>query len=115
VKELLKNLDPVMKGLVDKKKNAVCVAIPEQNIELAKSFSNIDATSVVLTKDLNPVDILSHKYLLIVNPDVSLKILEQRLNKRGKIDTSLTNKNVEAKSATKKTEKKEKVAVDNKE
>ena len=84
VKELFKNLSQVMNGLDSKKHNAVCVVVPESDESLRKSFANVDNVQVAVAKDLNPVHILSHKYLLIVNPDVSLKALEERLAKRGK-------------------------------
>jgi large subunit ribosomal protein L4 len=43
-----------------------------------KSFRNISVLDMVFLKNLNPLDVLNHKYLLIENPTESVKFLESR-------------------------------------
>ncbi len=53
-------------------------ALNERNENTEKSFRNIPILEIVFTKNLNPLDILNHKYLVIENPEESVKFLESR-------------------------------------
>ncbi|MBP9748034.1 MAG: 50S ribosomal protein L4 [Candidatus Pacebacteria bacterium] len=46
--------------------------------KIEKSFRNISTLDIVFLKNLNPLDVLNHKYLLIENPTESVKFLEAR-------------------------------------
>jgi len=48
----------------------------ENNIKSFRNFGNLELGNV---KDLNPVDLLNHKYLIITNPEKSFEILEARM------------------------------------
>jgi large subunit ribosomal protein L4 len=50
-------------------------ALPVADEATVKSFRNIGSTKVVNTIELNPVDILTYKYLVISAPEESLKTL----------------------------------------
>jgi len=46
--------------------------------KVEKSFRNIPILEIVFLKNLNPLDVLNHQYLLIENPAESVKFLESR-------------------------------------
>ncbi len=56
-----------------KKKNAAVVALAEKNKDTERSMSNIGNLEVIEARNLHPLTLLSHKYLVIENPEVALK------------------------------------------
>lgn len=60
------------------KKNAAFISLADKNDNALKSFGNLGNLEVGLTKDLNPADVLGHKYLVIENPEKSLATLKAR-------------------------------------
>jgi len=60
------------------KKPKMLTALWERNQKAEKSFRNISSLEIVFLKNLNPMDVLNHKYLLIENPEASVKFLESR-------------------------------------
>ncbi|HUO50673.1 MAG TPA: 50S ribosomal protein L4 [Candidatus Paceibacterota bacterium] len=67
-----------------KRKNAAVIAFAEPTDALKKSFRNIGNISGVAVRDLNPLAVLSAKYLVIENPEAALKIVEARGSKAKK-------------------------------
>lgn len=65
-------------NLAKKRKNTAVVALAEKNINTEKSFSNFGNISMDEVRNINPVDILNYKYLIIENPEKSLEILSKR-------------------------------------
>ncbi len=63
---------------VDTKKPKILMAVYERNANVEKSYRNIPTLDMVFVKNLNPLDILNHKYLMIENPAESVKFLEAR-------------------------------------
>lgn len=57
------------------------LALPERNDEIAKSFRNVASVLVTETRNLNPVDVLTYRYVVLVEPEKSLAVLEQRFAK----------------------------------
>lgn len=55
-----------------KKKNKVIMALDKSNPEISRSFRNIPGTFISPVSNLNLLDILNHKYLVILNPEKSL-------------------------------------------
>ena len=53
-------------------------AIYGRDAKIEKSFRNLASTEIVFVKDLNPLTILNHKYLLIENPEKSVEFLNSR-------------------------------------
>jgi ribosomal protein L4 len=49
-----------------------------RNEKAEKSFRNIPSLEIVFLKNLNPMDVLQYKYLLIENPEEAVKFLELR-------------------------------------
>ena len=66
--------------LAGKKQTAV-VAFAEQNPTALRAIRNLPQVEVVHTKDINPVDLLSSKYLVMAEPEKSFKMLLARMAK----------------------------------
>ncbi len=69
-----------VESLANKRKNAALIVIPGKNVNAEKSFMNFGNMAVAQARDINPVEILSHKYLIMVEPAASVEILETRLS-----------------------------------
>ena len=65
--------------LATKRKNAALVVLGARDEMTEKSFRNFGTIAVVQAKDLNPVDLLTYKYVIVSNPSTVLEILEQRV------------------------------------
>jgi large subunit ribosomal protein L4 len=78
--EVMKNLSKASgwKPLADSKKPRVLVALSGRNEKTEKSFRNLPQLEIVFLKNINPLDVLQYKYLLIENPEESVKFLESR-------------------------------------
>jgi large subunit ribosomal protein L4 len=63
---------------INTKKPKILLALYERNEKSEKSFRNLPQLEIVFLKNLNPMDILNYKYLLIENPVESVKFLESR-------------------------------------
>ena len=60
-----------------KPKNAAIIAIDKKYPEVTKSFGNFGNVSVEELRNINPVSVLNHKYLVITNPKESFKIFNK--------------------------------------
>jgi ribosomal protein L4 len=67
-----------MEGL-SRRKNAAFIAMDKNDKNVSKSFNNFGNLEVGLTKDLNVLDLMQYRYLLIANPEKSLEALSARL------------------------------------
>jgi large subunit ribosomal protein L4 len=65
--------------LVAKKKNAALLAMAAYDVNTLKSFKNIGNMMTEEVRNINPVDVLSNKYLIIENPEVAFKTLLARV------------------------------------
>lgn len=61
---------------------AVLVALFGENVSAKKSFSNIGNVECVNVRNLNPVTVLGHKYIIMENPEAAIKILGSRITKK---------------------------------
>jgi len=68
-------------NILSKKKNSVCLALGERNENTEKSFSNFSNVLVEELRRVNPLDILSYKYLLITKPEESIEFLNKKIEK----------------------------------
>lgn len=64
--------------LVAKKKNAALVALSAYDAASIKSFKNFGNIMTEELRNINPVDVLAHKYLIIEKPEVAFKALSAR-------------------------------------
>jgi len=62
-------------SILSKKRNSAVIALSSKRREIEKSFSNLSNMEVVEARNLDPISILKYKYLVIENPEESLKIL----------------------------------------
>lgn len=67
------------KELATKRKNAAVIVLPGRDLAAEKSFRNFGNYEVVMAKDVNPVDLLTYKFVVIADPQASLEILEKRV------------------------------------
>jgi large subunit ribosomal protein L4 len=65
-------------GFVMKKKNAALIALPERHIPTRKSFQNIGNVAVTEVRNLNPLSVLSTKYLVLANPKEAIETLSKK-------------------------------------
>ena len=65
-------------ALTTKKKNAALLALASYDANTIKSFGNFGSVQTEELRNLNPVDVLSHKYLVIENPEAAFKALIAR-------------------------------------
>ena len=80
-KTVLENLSKI-KGfemLLSKKKNSALIAQGESNNETTFSFSNFGNVVVDDVKNLNPLNLLKYKVVIITNPEESVKFIENKL------------------------------------
>ena len=66
--------------LAKRRRNRAYIAIDENDTLTKKSFANFSNVKTDEMRNLNPLDLLKYKYVIIENPEVSLKVLEAKLN-----------------------------------
>jgi large subunit ribosomal protein L4 len=78
--EVMKNLSKASgwKNISGSKKVKILVALSGRSEKTEKSFRNLPQLEIVFLKNINPLNVLQHQYLLIENPVESLKFLESR-------------------------------------
>jgi large subunit ribosomal protein L4 len=64
--------------LVSKKKNAAVIALSAKSKEIERSMKNISNIEVIEARNLNPLSLLNHKYLIIENPEAAFKVLPKQ-------------------------------------
>ena len=74
----LSNLDG-KKEIGTKKMNAALVILAGRDEHAELSFRNFGNVHVVNVKDVNPVELLTYKYVVVAKPEESLKMLETRV------------------------------------
>lgn len=67
-------------ALATRRKNAAFVALGAGDLSAKKSFRNIGSVQIDEARNLNPVDVLSYRFLVIESPDAALEALEKRVN-----------------------------------
>jgi large subunit ribosomal protein L4 len=66
-----------------RRKNAALIAAPLSSESASKSFQNIGSVHYEAIANLNPVAILKYKFLIIENPEESLKVVGKRFSAKG--------------------------------
>lgn len=67
------------KTIASKRANAALIVLPTRDENAELSFRNFGNVEVAQVKDVNPVALLTYKYVVVAKPDVSLKALEGRV------------------------------------
>lgn len=70
--------------LATKRKNAALIVLPGRNKETELSFRNFGSLLVAQVKDINPVDLLTYKYVVVAEPAKTLEALESRIGATAK-------------------------------
>lgn len=66
-------------AMARKRKNAALVVLSERDENAEKSFRNFGNIEVAQVKDINPVDLLTYKYVVVADPAKALAVLESRI------------------------------------
>ena len=66
--------------LLSKKKNSVYIALSKKDITTEKSFKNFNNLSVDEIRNMNPLDLMKYKYVLISNPEKGIPQISNKLN-----------------------------------
>lgn len=66
------------KTINTKKENNIFLIVPKKTDATAKSFRNIFHVTIEEVRNLNPVDVLNYRYLVISNPKGSNEVLESK-------------------------------------
>ena len=82
-KTVLANLSGVkgFEKLITKRKNAAYIAASEKMDATAKSFANFGSVHFDDIKNMNPLDLLNNKFVVIVGPEAGVKFIEDKLAK----------------------------------
>ena len=82
-KESIKGLASVkgFDALATRRKNAALILLPKHNEAAAKSFRNMGNIMVDEARNANPVDVLLYRYIVVADPETSLKTIAERMNK----------------------------------
>lgn len=67
--------------LLTKKRNAAYVATGEKSDAVAKSFANFGNIDFDVVQNMNPIDLLNHKFVVIVSPEKAVGFIEGRMVK----------------------------------
>ena len=65
--------------LKNKRKNAALIVTSGKDVATEKSFRNFGNIVVAQARDINPVEILTHKYVIMLAPDATLATLATRV------------------------------------
>ncbi|MBY0539478.1 50S ribosomal protein L4 [Patescibacteria group bacterium] len=68
--------------LATRRNNAALFLLSGKSDAVMKSFSNMGNVMTEETRNANPVDILKYRYLVVVNPEASVKLLASRLESK---------------------------------
>jgi len=82
-KEILSSLSNVsgFEDIVKKKKNALYITTISDNKNTIKSFNNFGNVSLGRVENLNLLNILNHKYLIITEPEKSMEMISGKIIK----------------------------------
>ncbi len=88
-------------NLLSKKNNSAVIALSAKNLDTERSMRNLGNMEVIEARNLHPLLILNHKYLIIENPSTSIPMLPGQ-NLFGKNDAPkvIKEKKVKAKKAS---------------
>ena len=74
--------------LATKRKNAALIVLAGRDEVAEKSFQNFGNVLVVAAKDVNPLELLTFKYVIVAEPATALDVLEKRAATKATARTS---------------------------
>jgi large subunit ribosomal protein L4 len=96
--------------LASKKKNSALFALNEKDVVVEKSFDNMGNIEVDEVRNLNALDVLTYKYIIITNPEEAVAFFDKKKKTVPSVDKTATKKASPSNTVEKK-EKKEKKEV----
>jgi len=78
---ILKNLSQIKGGeyILAKRENSTYIAVMQKDLNLDRSLRNFSNIKLDEFRNINPLDVLNYKYLIIDNPTEAFKFLENKL------------------------------------
>ena len=78
---VLKNLSKIKGGeyILAKKNNSAYIAVTKRDVNLERSFRNFANIKLDEVRNINPLDVLNYKYLIMENPAEAFKFLEAKM------------------------------------
>ena len=67
---------------LSKRSHAALIALPTNDANTKKSFRNFGSILVEEARNINPVDALAYKHIIVVNPEKSVATIEKRTEKK---------------------------------
>lgn len=82
--DIIKNLSSVegFEKITGGRKTNTYITVPAKSEVLKKSFANIKTVKIDEVRNLNPVDLLAHKYIIISFPTESIAFLGGKIEKK---------------------------------
>jgi large subunit ribosomal protein L4 len=83
-KQIVRNLATATEktDLATKRKNTALIVLTKRDEAVEKSFRNYGNYAVMQIKDVNPVDLLTYKYVVVAEPEAALTALAARVEKK---------------------------------
>ena len=85
-KSAVKAMQALAKGadvrFLMKKKNAALLALSAYDVGAIKSFNNFGNVQTEEVRNLNPLEVMTYKYLVIENPEKSFAAIRSRINSK---------------------------------
>lgn len=80
-KTILSSLSKIsgFKDLLSKKKNSAIIALDSKNPSTEKSFRNFSNLFIDEVRNINPINLLKYKYLVISNPEKGISQIDSKL------------------------------------
>lgn len=80
-KQTLKTFEGIkgFEKLATKQRNAAFIGLSKEDLNVGKSFGNFGNVEVGEFKNINPLIALRYKYLIVENPEVSIKAIEGKI------------------------------------
>lgn len=82
-KNVLNSLSKIdgFNDLLNKKRNSAYIALSSKDATTEKSFSNFSNLVIDEVRNINPLDLVKYKYVIISNPDAGLPQIANKLGK----------------------------------
>ncbi|MBU4536500.1 50S ribosomal protein L4 [Patescibacteria group bacterium] len=86
-KNILSSLSKIQgfEMILDKNKNSAYMALNGRNIDTERGFKNFGNILINEVRNLNPLEILRYKYLVITQPKESLEFLESKMTAKAEV------------------------------
>lgn len=81
-REVMKKLSSIkgFENLITSKKNTLLIVVPERNEAVEKSFRNFGNVAVMDVSSITAKDVLTYKFLALVEPQMCIEVLKERLS-----------------------------------